>query len=252
VHGYTLTEQCLRVWALRLAAKTLGRPALATQAQAIQKLVEATFWIDPAEDGSAAYHPRAYGRAQERGPSPPWMAALSPGGYQHCFDALANSLAVLLQFGSTSMRDQVLDFGQGIAKELARPLVPAFWPPIEPGDPAWDALQALCVHGFRNQAGEYHNGGLWPMVNGFWGLALCRAGRMEEAAALLEAIREANQASASQSPHRFYEFHSASTGLPGGTPMCTWSAAGEVLLAAALGGQELDIGMGQKDESDGG
>jgi glycogen debranching enzyme len=251
VHGYTLTEQCLRVWALRLAARTLDRPALAAQAGDIQKMVEASFWIDESKDGSQSYHPRAYARAKEQGAPRHWMAALSPGGYQDCFDALANGLAVLLGFGSNAIRDQVLDFGQSVARDRALPLVPAFWPPIAPGDGQWNALQALCVHGFRNEVGEYHNGGLWPMVNGFWGAALCRSGRQEQAAALLEAVSEANLASANHSPHCFYEFHSASTGLPGGTPMCTWSAAGELLLAAALDGRELDIGITERGKHDG-
>jgi glycogen debranching enzyme len=251
IHGYTLTEECLRVWALRLAAKTLSRPEWSAQAQRIQDLIEATYWIDESKDGSDSYHPRAYARAQDKGAPRHWMAALSPGGYQMCFDALANSLAVFLGFGTRAIRDQVLDSGQAIAKERARALVPAFWPPIGPDDSEWDALQALCVHGFRNEVGEYHNGGLWPMVNGFWGAALCRSGRKDEAAALLEAMSEANLASANHSPHGFYEFHSATTGSPGGTPMCTWSAAGEVLLAAALEGHELDTGISQEVHDDG-
>ncbi len=246
VHGYTLTEQCLRVWALRLAAVTLARPALAEEAQDIQAIVECSFWIDETSDGSQSYHPRAFAMAQALGAKPYWMAALSPGGYQTCFDALGNSLALLLGFGTETIRNQVLDYGQGLAKEQARALVPAFWPPIKEGDVNWDALQALCAHGFRNQVGEYHNGGLWPMVNGFWGAALVGSGRREQASALLAAIVEANLAQDEHSTSRFYEFHSAASGRPGGTPQCTWSAAGELLAAAAMEGHQLDLGNGQE------
>lgn len=251
VHGYTLTEQCLRVWALRLAATTLHRPRLEKQAAEIQQIIETSFWIDPALDASKSYHPRAYARAQEQGACQHWMAALSPGGYQSCFDALANSLAVILGFGNNEIRNQALDHGQDLTKKQARALVPAFWPPIAQGDPNWDALQALCAHGFRNEVGEYHNGGLWPMVNGFWGAALCRAGRKSEARALLDAIRDANLASPPESSHAFFEFHSAGSGRPGGTPACTWSAAGELILAAALEGYGLDTGNAQEADDNG-
>lgn len=249
VHGYTLTEQCLRVWALRLAATTLERPALAQEAEAIQTIVESSYWIDEGSDGGQSYHPRAFSRAQALGAKPHWMASLSPGGYQGCFDALGNSLAVLLGFGTESIRQQVLDHGQSIAKEQARSLVPAFWPPIEEGDSSWEALQALCAHGFRNEPGEYHNGGLWPMVNGFWGAALVGSGRSDQAAELLDAIHQANLAQDEDGTSLFFEFHSARTGRPGGTPSCTWSAAGELLVASALEGHGLDYGLSQEVEN---
>ena len=37
--------------------------------------------------------------------------------------------------------------------------------------PAYDALQRAAGGAFRNQPGRYHNGGLWPMITGFWALA---------------------------------------------------------------------------------
>jgi hypothetical protein len=159
------------------------------------------------------------------------MAGLSPGGYQFEFDCLANGLAVMLGLGNAGSRGQTLAHGQA----LSQPMVPAFAPVIHPGDVQWPALQSLAAHGFRNHPGEYHNGGMWPMVNGFWGLALCSEGKREAAIALHGAIRRHNQQE--RGGQRYFEYHS--TAGPSGTPFCTWSAAGEVLLQAALAGHSL-------------
>jgi len=49
--------------------------------------------------------------------------------------------------------------------------VPAFDPVVQPDEPAYAVLQNTCAGTFRHQPGRYHNGGLWPMVAGFWVLA---------------------------------------------------------------------------------
>ena len=69
-------------------------------------------------------------------------------------------------------------------------MVPAFWPPITENDPEWDQLKANYSHTFKNKPYHYHNGGVWPMVNGFWGMALNRAGKTHEAENLLNSIME--------------------------------------------------------------
>lgn len=230
LQGYCLSEQLLRIWALRLAAVELAEPGYKRRANEIQSIVEASYWIDPRADAAHSYHPLAYAAAQQE-PLPHWMASLSPGGYQPEFDCLANGLAVMLGLGNAASRTQALAHGQ----TLAQPLLPAFAPVIHPGDPQWPALQSLSAHGFRNHPGEYHNGGMWPMVNGFWGLALCSEGKREAALALHGAIQSHNQQGTAG--QRYYEYHS--TAGPSGTPFCTWSAAGEVLLEAVIAGNSL-------------
>jgi glycogen debranching enzyme len=102
-------------------------------------------------------------------------------------------------------------------------MIPAFWPPIEPGDREWPGLEAMAAYGFRNRPGAYHNGGRWPMVNGFYGLALLSVGDRDGARAVLEHIRAAG----------FAEYIDTD-GSPGGASPTTWSAAAEVWLSAAL------------------
>jgi len=46
-------------------------------------------------------------------------------------------------------------------------LLPAFWPSIREGDAEWKKLRNNYSVRFRNKPYHYHNGGLWPFINGF-------------------------------------------------------------------------------------
>ncbi len=54
--------------------------------------------------------------------------------------------------------------------DLAIDLPPNFFPYIKPEDPDWLPRYAL-----YNNPGEYHNGGIWPFVCGFYVAALVAA-----------------------------------------------------------------------------
>ena len=75
------------------------------------------------------------------------------------------------------------------------------------------------------------------MINGWWGMALCGAGRREEAKELCGAVTDFNRKNReSEDGWGFYEYGHALTGEPGGVRQCSWSAAGLVLLECALQG----------------
>ncbi|CAN0599201.1 unnamed protein product, partial [Laminaria digitata] len=82
-------------------------------------------------------------------------------------------------------------------------------------------LHALADYGFRNAPGRYHNGGLWPMVNGFAAAAFRRHGDVKRADAITDAIGAANIRDA------FPEYLDANTGEGAGTRNMAWSAAAE-------------------------
>ena len=149
-----------------------------------------------------------------------YRAGLDPAGPLPWFDALGNALALLLD-PAGPRRHALL---RAARDRLDHDLVPAFDPPIRPGDLDWPRLTALAAHGFRNVPGRYHNGGLWPMNAGFWGLAARRCGDESLADRLLSGIRAANA-------HGFPEYLEAGTGAPGGTRGQAWSAAAEILAS---------------------
>jgi len=99
------------------------------------------------------------------------------------FDLLGNSLAILAGIASPSRADEMVSWIEeecaAMQKrgDLAVDLPPNFFPYINPEDPDWHPRYALF-----NQPGEYHNGGIWPFICGFYVAALVAAKRYALAA----------------------------------------------------------------------
>ncbi|PJB19983.1 glycoside hydrolase [Candidatus Falkowbacteria bacterium CG_4_9_14_3_um_filter_36_9] len=73
---------------------------------------------------------------------------------------------------------------------------------------------------------QYHNGGIWPYVGGFWVMALAESGKKELAESELEKLAEANKINNWQ----FNEWFHGQTGKPMGMAGQSWNA-GMYLLA---------------------
>jgi hypothetical protein len=143
------------------------------------------------------------------------------------FDLLGNSLAILTGIASPTRSRKMVAWveeecealrGKGL---LAGNLPPCFFPYMLPGDPDWNRRDAE-----YNQPGEYHNGGVWPFVCGFYVASLVAAGRQRLAekrlldlAMLVGKVREAPVA------WGFNEWFKAQDGSPRGQDGQTWSAA---------------------------
>ena len=231
LHGYLLFDQVLRLLALRAWAPVAADDGdTEREADALHRRIEATFWPSPDGDPDASYHPEAFRQAAESGAAPVPFAALTPGGYVRRFDALGTALAALAGVWPGRL-DAALDHGLGLAG--ASGLVPAFDPVVRPGDPGWDALRGSVRDRFSNQPGHYHNGGAWPMVNGWWVAALVAAGRDSDARVLAGRLAEANRTG------DFPEYLDPE-GAPHGAAPLAWSAAADVLARAALAGDLAD------------
>jgi hypothetical protein len=143
------------------------------------------------------------------------------------FDLLGNSLAVLVGIPSLSRSRKLVAW---VEKEcasmrdrglLAVELPPCLFPYIRPSDPDWRTRYAQ-----YNVPGEYHNGGVWPFVCGFYVAALVASGRFSLAErklmALTNLVRPAREA---RVPYGFNEWFKAQSGKPRGQDWQTWSAA---------------------------
>jgi hypothetical protein len=143
------------------------------------------------------------------------------------FDLLGNSLAVLSGVASPRRAGAMVTWierecealrGRG---ELSVDLPPSFLPCIRPGDPDWRERYARF-----NRPGEYHNGGVWPFVCGFYVAALVTAKRQRLAERKLEALaRLVRPARDHDVPFGFNEWLRARDGAPAGQDWQTWSAA---------------------------
>jgi hypothetical protein len=143
------------------------------------------------------------------------------------FDLLGNSLAILIGIASPSRAERLIKWIEhecaGIRKneDLAVDLPPNFFPYIRPDDPDWRPRYAK-----YNQPGEYHNGGIWPFICGFYVAALVAAERFQLAETKLLALTELiSKSRVADVEFGFNEWHRAQDGKPCGEDWQSWSAA---------------------------
>ncbi|MFV8325058.1 glycoside hydrolase 100 family protein [Flavobacterium sp. ZS1P14] len=222
--GYVLYDQLLRIWALRSYNYFAKDNSVAAKIEKITEQLEINF--TPNSVGEK-YHERAYNEANVQEFMP---CSFSPAGYKIQFDAFANSLALYLNIGNQNFQKSILEHAVKLSNERPLKLIPAFWPPIEESDLDWNLLRNNCKYEFRNYPNEFHNGGSWSMVNGFFGLALLAKEKGNEANEILNAINEANAIE----NFSFYENFNSETKAPNGVPFCAWSAAAAVMLHQSL------------------
>ncbi len=143
------------------------------------------------------------------------------------FDLLGNSIAILSGLASQPEASAMIDWiGDQCAEmmnsgDLALDLPPNFFPFIRPGDPDW-----MPRYERYNLPGEYHNGGIWPFVSGFYVAALVAAGHFELAEQQLLALTDLVRVSRTpELAFGFNEWFKAQDGKPMGQDWQTWSAA---------------------------
>jgi hypothetical protein len=152
------------------------------------------------------------------------------------FDLLGNSLAILSGIASPSRADALISWIETECDalrekgELAVDLPPCLFPYVRQGDPDW--RQRYAKHGLP---GEYHNGGVWPFICGFYISAIVAAGKYRLAEKKLEALtRLARPAREAQAEYGFNEWFRAQDGTPCGQDWQSWSAAMYLYAATSV------------------
>jgi len=93
----------------------------------------------------------------------------------------------------------------------------------------------------QNQVWQYHNGGIWPMVGGFWIAALAGAGRVRQAREGLVGMARACEVG----NWAFTEWLHGQTLAPRGMPGQSWNAAAFLMAEHAVAtGEGLFAGWG--------
>lgn len=141
-------------------------------------------------------------------------------------DIFGNILAALTGVADASM-------GGRIASSLLAMGANRPWPirvvgtPIGREDPLW---RLYMQRHRQNLPWQYHNGGIWPFVGGFWVMLLAMLGREKEAWRELESLAQVNRLG----DWEFNEWLHGQTGEPMGMPGQSWNAALYVLAYLAL------------------
>jgi GH15 family glucan-1,4-alpha-glucosidase len=229
--GHTFYDQVLRLCALRCVQKL--RPETHYQSK-IDRITEKLEGNYRKTNYQTPFHPKAYNELKD---TPYWMASVNPSGYQTMFDAFGNSIAQLLQLGDSTFQNRVIAYAETLRESLPLQLLPAFWKPIQESDDDWKLLVNNCKYEFRNFPYEFHNGGTWQMVNGFYGMSLVQQNHLEKAQEVLQGIQQLN----AKEDYGFYENFNTKTQQAIGVPQCAWSAAGEILVTQYSNGKRLVV-----------
>jgi GH15 family glucan-1,4-alpha-glucosidase len=222
--GYVLYDQLLRIWALKSYNYFQKNLEIDIKINNIISQIEINFTPN---NQKPKYHERAYNKLNFSGYMP---CSFSPAGYKIQFDAFANSLALILNIGTNDFQNEILSSFEKIVCQTKLQLIPAFWPPIKPSDLDWNLLKNNCKYEFRNYPNEFHNGGSWQMVNGFYGLALIQKNQIDKSTQILNAINKANEINS----YSFSENFNTETSNPNGVSFCAWSAAAAVFLHQSI------------------
>jgi glycogen debranching enzyme len=141
-------------------------------------------------------------------------------------DVFGNVLALLCGLADGEAARRTL-------RALDRACVADPWPvrvvcePIPAGDPLWRAYMSRHL---QNLEWQYHNGGIWPMVGGFWVAALALAGEGERARAQLAQLAGANALDG----WAFNEWLHGRTLAPRGMRGQSWNAAAFLMAQDAV------------------
>jgi hypothetical protein len=223
--GYTLYDNALRIWALRLAAKALQKPEYQTQADALANLLAENFYAR--SRSSKPYHPHAFEKAQ-KGDEPYFWSSLGPQGYDTRWDMPGNALVLLLNLHPEPARLEtyIRDLSQ-----VNGYMLPVFYPIVHPEDPEWYWLEKNFSFQFKNKPHHFHNGGCWPIFLGWLGLGLAANGQTSTAVHLKAALQKALENE--NPPYAFHEYWSTDQNQPGGVHPLAFTASGWLLLEGA-------------------
>lgn len=155
-----------------------------------------------------------------------WVSNISPFGRSERFDTFANVLANLFGVSSSDQALAVDRYMSAHFAEHTQYLLPAFDPVVQPTDPEWSQLQNAYQFEFKNKPYHYHNGGLWPMLSGWYVMDLVQRQQFDLAKQYVDGLHQATAAG-------FPEYLDAKDFQPGGTPQLTWTAAAVVLAEHA-------------------
>lgn len=117
-----------------------------------------------------------------------YLPYLTFRGFGEWFDSLGNLLSLLCGVADPAQSEAILDFidRHGLASPYP---IKAIDPPLRPGDPDWREYYRF---GNLNLPNQYHNGGIWPFLGGFYVAALVKGGRHEKAREELERLADLN------------------------------------------------------------
>lgn len=135
------------------------------------------------------------------------------------FDSFGNLLAILTGVAKKKRPLTILKLFKKFNLDQPFP-VKSIHPPISPGDKDWRYYYKFDN---LNLPHNYHNGGIWPYLGGFYVAALVKMRKYREAEKTLTALARLNE-KGKDKPWEFNEWFQGESGKPMGMASQSWSA----------------------------
>jgi len=234
LYDNVLWYAALKAMAEMAGAIGQGGDYLAEMADDVRHKLRIVLWVGPENDDewceSCPGHTEWQHTLSQVGPvlvkRPfflPYVAFRDFGDY--C-DVFGNLLAILLDVANPAQEKRILDYLHQVGVAEPYP-VRVLHPVIHPGNKDW---REYYRNNNLNLPHQYHNGGIWPFVGGFYVATLVKAGRMDAARSQLAKLAAVNRLGVDEE-WEFNEWCHGRTGQPMGYPHQAWSA-GMYLFAA--------------------
>jgi hypothetical protein len=222
--GYTLYDNLLRYWALKLCSSCWPEEQqLQQKIQFVRNAIEHNF-CSTKLTSEQTLHPRIF-KALQSAEIPFLPASFDAAQYTVQWDAAANGLALLLGFEIPGLTAYIKKF----ETDIQQLFIPSFWPVIQRQDAAWALLENQYNYSFKNEPYQFHNGGSWPVMSGILAMGL-----QKRSTELARQIGQSYEQFLEHSDHmHFSEFISTNDFKPGGKQQMCFSASGYLFMQAS-------------------
>lgn len=226
IHGYTLYDNCLRLWGLELYSVLIeDDDTVKDKVEQVRLAIKSNFLLNN-QNQVPKYHSLLYDRTIALGSKPYFAAGFNPSRYFTMFDAGGNGLALMLGLMEKEEVPNFTAYLSSIFKEIKIDLMPAFWPVIDDTHELYSDLKSNFAYSFKNHPYHFHNGGIWPIMNGWLAKGLSKYGENE----IVEKMKKGYLKIAQKEDFKFSEYISSDSLQPGGkAPLC-YSASGALML----------------------
>ncbi|MBD3750314.1 MAG: adenylyl-sulfate kinase [Sphingobacteriales bacterium] len=229
-HGYVLYDQILRFWAFDLAADFFNQTNWKEKSDKIRNSIKQHFLLETDFQGTV------FTEAMKTSLSKidlekDFISSFTPADFIPNVDAWSVGLLLLLKIPSSATTKKLINSLKRIFIEANRKGIPAFYPFIEPESSLYQQLVLNHNFRFKNYPGHFHNGGIWPVINGFLVAGLMQVAEDEFAHELKQALE--NQLLKAKDIAPFSEYFDGIKGEANGVKNLCYSASGYILAFQA-------------------
>ncbi len=236
-HGYVLFDELLYLQAQRdfiYLSKVVKKPYYDYQKKSefLEKQILVNFipYLKLVDDEAFYQRSDGFEKLFLSFKKPHGIAYFVQGDIGDYFDSFANSLLLYLVALPEDFKKKFIRYFLKILDAQKIPIMPAFSPVIkkthkEKDHHKWRILQFSYLFRQKNKPYHYHNGGLWPLVHGFFISALNFVGKNEKARELTDKFALI----LAEDKFRFSEYFDGKYGMPNGTEFLGFSASAYII-----------------------